>query len=327
MPANLTPQYLEADRRFKAARSPDEKLAALEEMLAVIPKHKGTEHLRGDLKRRVAKLKAEAEQAGRRRGGFSFTVEPEGAGQAALVGPANAGKSALLTRLTNAQSEVGEYPYTTRRPVAGMMPFVNIQIQLVDLPAISQTYMEAWVPSVIRPADLALLVVDAGSPALLDELEEVLAILERGKLRLWRGAAEEVPPGWAVKPAVLAANKCDRPEAETALELLREAYADRFPVVAVSAQTGAGLEPLKRAIYDGLGIVRVYSKAPGKEPSMASPVILRRGSTVLQMAEAIHKDFARNLDYARVWGSSKFTGQRVQREYVIQEGDIIELHC
>jgi small GTP-binding protein len=327
MPANLTPQYLEADRRFKAAKSVEEKVAALEEMLAVIPKHKGTEHLRGDLKRRMAKLKAEAEQGGRRRGGFSFAVEPDGAGQAALIGPTNAGKSALLQRLTNAQSEVGEYPYTTRRPIAGMMTFVNIQIQLVDLPAISETYMEAWVPSIIRPADLALLVADLANPALLEEVDEVLAILERGKMRLAGEVEREPSLGWVAKPALLVANKTDRPDTETALELLREAHAARFPVLAVSAQTGAGLESLKRAIYDALKIVRVYSKPPGKEPSMQSPVVLPLGSTVLEMAEAIHKDFARNLDYARVWGSSKFDGQRVQRDYVVQEGDVIELHC
>ncbi|HXZ43850.1 MAG TPA: GTPase, partial [archaeon] len=156
MPANLTPQYLEADKRFKAAKTVEDKVAALEEMLALIPKHKGTEHLQGDLKRRLAKLRADAEQVRRRRGGFSITVEREGAGQVVLVGPPNAGKSALLKRLTNAQPEIGDYPFTTRRPIAGMMPFINIQIQLVDLPAISEEYMESWVPTLVRPADLAL---------------------------------------------------------------------------------------------------------------------------------------------------------------------------
>lgn len=326
MPANLTPQYLEADRRFRAAKTVEEKLAALEEMLAVIPKHKGTEHLRGDLKRRMAKLKAEAEQAGRRRGGFSYAVDREGAGQVVLAGPTNAGKSALVRSLTNAQPEVGEYPFTTRRPLAGMMPYVNVQIQLVDLPAISATYMEPWVPSVVRPADLILLVADLANPAVLEETEEVLAVLERGKIRAGDGPSPEPGQGWAVMPALLAANKADAPDSGTALELLREAYRDRMPVHAVSAQSGQGLEALRRALYDALRIVRVYSKPPGKEPSMKSPVVLPQGSSVLEMAEAIHKDFARQFQYARVWGSSKFDGQRVQRDYVVQEGDIIELH-
>jgi ribosome-interacting GTPase 1 len=327
MPANLTPQYLEADRRFKEAKTAEEKVAALEEMMAVIPKHKGTEHLRGDLKRRYAKLKAEIDQARHRRGGFSFSVDKEGAGQVVLVGPPNVGKSALVAGITKAQTEVGEYPFTTRRPIAGMMSFINIQIQLVDLPAISDTYMEAWVPSLVRPADLVLLLADLGSPTLLEEFEQTLQILERGKLQFVSPAHTDVgEPGVARKPSILVANKIDLPGAADSLEVLRSLYAARFPLVAISAQTAQGCEPLKRAIYDGLRIVRVYSKPPGKDPSMQSPVVLPLGSTVVEMAADIHKDFAQQLKYARVWGSSKFDGQRVQRDYAVQEGDIIELH-
>ena len=326
MPANLTPQYLEADRRFKAARTIEEKVAALEAMLALIPKHKGTEHLQGDLKRRLAKLRAEAEQARHRRGGFSVTVEREGAGQVVLVGPPNAGKSALVKCLTNAQPQVGDYPFTTRRPIAGMMQFINIQIQLVDLPAISDEYMEPWVPSLVRPADLALLVVDAASPSLLEDVEQVIAILNRSKVALVSPGSSPPLLGWARVGTLLLANKADTPSVEAALEILRSYYGSRFPIHAVSVQTGLGLEPLRRMIYDRLGIVRVYSKPPGKEPSMQSPVVLPRGSTIVEMAAAIHKDFAQQLKFARVWGGTKFSGQRVQRDYVVQEGDVIELH-
>ncbi len=327
MPANLTPQYLEADRRFKAAKTVEEKVAALEEMLAIIPKHKGTEHLQGDLKRRLAKLRAEAEQTRRRRGGFSVSVDREGAGQVVLVGPTNAGKSALVKRLTHAQPEVAEYPFTTRRPSAGMMTYVNVQIQLVDLPAVSEEYMEPWVPSLVRPANLVLLVADLGSARALEDLEEVIGILERSRIALVSPAdstASEV--GWARKATLLLANKTDLPGVEAALEVLQSLYHGRFPICSISAQTGAGLETLRRQIYDSLNIVRVYSKPPGEEPSMQSPVVLPWGSTIMEMAEAIHKDFARQLKYARVWGSTKFDGQRVQRDYVVQEGDIIELH-
>ena len=327
MPANLTPQYLEAEKRFRAAKTLEDKLAALEEMLSVIPKHKGTEHLQGDLRRRLAKLRAEAEQARRRRGGFSLAVDREGAGQVVLAGPPNAGKSALVSRLTNAQTEVGDYPFTTRRPIAGMMPFINIQIQLVDLPAISDEYMEPWVPSLVRPADLVLLVADLASPSVLEDLEKVVTILSRSKVTL--AAPQDTPsppPGWAHKKALLLANKTDMPGAGPALEVLQSVYGSRFPVHGVSTKTGHGLEPLRRLIYEALGIVRVYTKPPGKDPSLQSPVVLPRGSTIVEMAAAIHKDFAQNLRFARVWGGSKFNGQRVQRDYVVQEGDIIELH-
>ncbi len=327
MPANLTPQYLEADRRFREAKSIEEKLAALDEMLAVIPKHKGTEHLRGDLKRRYAKLKADAEVARKRRGGFSVAVDREGAGQVVLVGPPNAGKSALVAVLTKSPTEVGEYPFTTRKPIAGMMPFVNIQIQLVDLPAVSDTYMEPWVPSLVRPADLCLIVADLASDSLLEDLADTLTILERSKVTLVAPGDGEAPAiGWARKPAVLAANKLDAPDAEDALEILRSEYETRYPVCAVSADTGQGLETLRRVIYDGLRIVRVYCKPPGEDPSMKSPVVLPRGSSVVAMAESIHKDFAHQLKFARIWGSGKFDGQRVQRDYLVQDGDIIEFH-
>jgi uncharacterized protein len=327
MPANLTPQYLEAERRFRDAKSTEEKLAALDEMMAVIPKHKGTEHLRGDLKRRYAKLKDEAEQARRRRGGFSVSVDREGAGQVVLVGPPNAGKSALVAALTKCPTDVGEYPFTTRKAIAGMMPFVNIQIQLVDLPAISDTYMEPWVPSLVRPADLCLLVADLASGTVLEDLEQVLAILERGKLTLVAPGDRAAPAvGWARKRAILVANKVEATDAGDTLEILRSVYEGRYPISAVSAQTGQGLEAVRRAIYDGLGIVRVYCKPPGEDPSMKSPVVLPLGSTVVEMAESIHKDFAHQLKFARIWGSGKFDGQRVQRDYIVQEGDILELH-
>jgi ribosome-interacting GTPase 1 len=326
MPANLTPQYLEADRQFKAAKGLEEKVAALEEMLALIPKHKGTEHLQGDLKRRLAKLKAEAEQARRRRGGFSISIDREGAGQVVLVGSPNAGKSSLVAGLTKAQPEVGEYPFTTRRPIAGMMQFVNIQIQLVDLPAISDGYMEPWVPSLVRPADLALLVADLAAPSALEDLKEVMAILGRSKVSLVPPGSPPAPVGWAHTETLILANKLDAPGAEAALEVVRSYYGPRFPVHAVSARTGYGLEPLRRVIYDALEIVRVYSKPPGKEPSLHSPIVLPRGSTVVEMAGAIHKDFVQQLKFARVWGGTKFSGQRVQRDYVVQEGDIVELH-
>jgi len=244
-----------------------------------------------------------------------------------LVGPPNAGKSALVATLTKCPTEVGEYPFTTRKPIAGMMPFVNIQIQLVDLPAVSDTYMESWVPSLVRPGDLCLLVADLASGTVLEDLEQVLAILERGKLTLVPPADTVAPAvGWARKRSILVANKLDAPDAGDALEILRSVYDGRYPVCAVSAQTGQGLEALRRAIYDGLRIVRVYCKPPGEDPSMKSPVVLPRGSTVVEMAESIHKDFAHQLKYARIWGSGKFDGQRVQRDYVVQEGDILELH-
>ncbi|MCX6553014.1 MAG: 50S ribosome-binding GTPase, partial [Acidobacteria bacterium] len=122
MPANLSPEYHRAEERLRGARSPDEKIAALEEMLRVIPKHKGTDHMQADLKGRIAKLRKEIGKKGGK-GGFTFIVPREGAGQVAIAGPPNSGKSSLVRALTRATPAVGSYPFTTREPVPGMMPF------------------------------------------------------------------------------------------------------------------------------------------------------------------------------------------------------------
>jgi hypothetical protein len=160
MPANLPPQYHEAEKRYRAAKTPVEKIQALQEMLAIIPKHKGTDHLVGDLKRRMARHQAEAQKKGAGGKGFSLYIDREGVGQAVLVGLPNVGKSLLLNRLTHARSEVADYPFTTRHPHPGMVEFENVQIQLVDLPPVSPEHTDLWVFSLIRNADIVLLVVD-----------------------------------------------------------------------------------------------------------------------------------------------------------------------
>ncbi len=326
MPANLTPQYRAAEQRFREAKTIPEKIEALEGMLAVIPKHKGTEHLQGDLKRRLAKLRDEAEHQAKR-GGFSISVPREGAGQVILAGPPNAGKSALLARLTRARPEVADYPFTTTRPVAGMLEVRSVQIQLVELPALSDDFMEPWVPNLVRPADLVLLVADLADEKAAAVVETVERILDRSKVTLARrplGGAPEI--GRAIKRALLVGNKADAPGAAARGEELQVLFGDRLPFLPVSAHTGQNLLALAEQIYDALEIIRAFSKPPGKQPSLKTPIVLPRGATILEFAETIHKDFAQHLKFARIWGGAKFEGQKVQRDYVVQDGDVIELH-
>ena len=157
MPANLTPQYLEAERRFRQATSPDEQLEALEAMMATIPKHKGTEHMRADIRRRMAKVRTEAARSKKAaaKGPTWHHVPREGAGQIALVGAPNAGKSRLLAALTNANPVVAPYPFSTRTPLPGMVPFEDINIQLVDLPPIAPETAEPWLFALARQQLLA----------------------------------------------------------------------------------------------------------------------------------------------------------------------------
>ncbi len=327
MPANLTPEYRDAERAFREASTTGEKIGALEHMLAVIPKHKGTEKMQGELRRRLAKLKQESEHArrtGPSRGAAIHHVEKEGAGQVALAGAANTGKSALVRRLTHAAPEVADFPFTTRAPLPGMMPFEDIQIQLVDLPPLDAQFGEAWVPQAIRNADAVLLVVDLAAMELLDEIEDTVALLEKAKIALGTRAA--LPYGYVAKPTLVVGNKVDLPGAAENFQAFTELYAGRFPAVAVSAETGQGLEEFKRAVFGMLGILRVYTKEPGKKAEVTKPYVLPAGATVAELAGRVHKDLLTHLKYARVWGHGKFEGQMVHRSHALADRDIVELH-
>jgi uncharacterized protein len=324
MPANLTPQYLEADRKFKAATSLQDKLTALEEMLATIPKHKGTERMQGDLKRRIAKLRDQMQRQKKSggRGKPFYHVEREGAGQVVLVGPPNAGKSALLRALTNAQPEIADYPFTTRAPLPGMMVYENVQVQLVDLPPITPDVTEGWLYGIIRTADAAALVVDLATDDVLSQTEQVQALPDQAKLAL-----VGTPTAPHHKCALVVANKLDASGAPERLALMRDFFRDTLPLHAVSAAHGTGLETLRRALFELLGVVRVYSKPPGRKVDTSTPFILKRGSTVMEAAQAIHKDFVARLKFARLWGKDEYQGQMVGRDHVLEDGDVIELHA
>ena len=335
MPANLTPQYLAAEQRFKDATTTQEKVEALEEMMAVIPKHKGTEKMQADLRRRLAKLRNEAEKKhGISKASAMYAVQRDGAGQVVLAGGANAGKSSLLARMTNAAPEIGDYPFTTRLPQPGMMPYENIKIQLVDMPPIDPNYYEPWMGSIIRQADMALLIADLSTDELLDEIENVLTILEDSRIRLTQLAdsgAEQSPVAFC--RTLLVANKCDVPNAPANLDILTEFFGSRFSILPVSALSGAGLESLRRKIFERLDVVRVYTKIPGKKVDLSSPpYVLKHGSTVLDAARAVHREFVHSLKFARIWSSEKssrsvkYEGQMVERTHPLEDGDILELH-
>jgi ribosome-interacting GTPase 1 len=295
-------------------------------MLRVVPKHKGTDGLQADLKARIAKLRRlPAKTAGK--SGFTHMVPREGAGQVALVGPPNSGKSTLVAALTRATPEVADYPFTTREATPGMMPFESIAIQLVDLPAVSAQHVEPWVFDLIRTADLCWVVVD-GRWA-IEGLDETLAVLAGRGIGLRRDGeplavrnAERI-----VRPALLVVTGLDRPEVWSSLEALASLLEGRWPIVAVSAVTGAGLDVLPRRTFDALGVIRVRTKPPGKPlDDTATPFTLPRGSTVEDLAARIHKDLQASMKSARVWGSAVFDGQTVHRTHVLSDGDIVEIH-
>ncbi|HEY3246957.1 MAG TPA: TGS domain-containing protein [bacterium] len=325
MPANLTPDYMAADKKFKAATTSADRLAALEEMLATIPKHKGTEKMQADLKRRIAKLRVEVQQRkkGAARGKPFYQIDKEGAGQIVLVGGPNAGKSMLLGALTNAEPDVADYPFTTRVPQPGMTSFENVQLQLVDLPAVTPEFAEGWLFGIIRSADVVLLVVDLSTDDLISATDAVRAQLAAANITL----IGERPAHSGEKRTLVVANKLDSRGAGERLALLREYLAGRLSVLPVSAAAGTGLDGLRAELFALLDVIRVYSKPPGKKVDLTAPFILKRGATVLDAADAIHKDFVARLKYARLWGGDTYQGQMVGRDHVLKDGDILELHA
>jgi len=324
MPANLPPQYFEAERNFRLAKSPEEKIAALEEMLAIMPKHKGTDHLRAELRGRIAKLTQLAtKKSGAHRA--SMAIEKEGAAQVAVIGLPNAGKSQLVASITNASPAVAEYPFTTHKATPGMMEFENIQIQLIDTPPLAPPSIEWWLRHMLIRADALLLVVDLNE-APLTQMEGITAQLEKIRIVIGERKAEE--PGTILyqKKALIIGSKLDLNNASENYPALKNKYEEQLPVMAISAKEGIGLEELKRAIYQMLDIIRVYTKTPRQKPDFNDPIILKRGSTLEDAAAAVHKDFAQKLKYARIWGSGKHDGLMAKRNHILKDGDVIELH-
>ena len=329
MPANLTPEYLKAEESYKEAREPEEKLRYLEMMLSTIPKHKGTDKMQADIKRRISKTKALLEKKGGAKRYNPFKVEREGIGQIAVVGPPNVGKSALVKKLTNAKCHVADYPYTTTKPIPGMMEFENVQIQLVDLPPVSIEFTEPVMVGMIRNTDGVVLIFDLSLDDPTSEIEEVIGVLKSHKVELSRTPGEKfTPDGIAHIKAIFLGNKMDVAGADKNLALIRELYGDHFQIFGVSAAENRGLEDIKREIFMMLNVVRAYTKSPGKKPDLSDPVVLDEGSTVMDFAASIHKDFVKKLKFARIWSKAtgKYDGQKVGRDEVVADGDVIELH-
>jgi ribosome-interacting GTPase 1 len=351
MPANLSPEYKNAQDAFRRASEPQEKLGHLKEMLRTIPKHKGTEHLQADIKTRIKELTEELSgpRKGGARGGPELSVRPEGAAQVAIIGPPNAGKSSLHVKLTGSHAVVGPYPFATKYPQPGMLPFQDVQFQLVDLPPVSHDYVEPWMGGTLQTADAVLLVSDLSDPECVDQLEAVERQLKAKKVDLVArvpgrqdavlavpagedgegGGAEEIEDPFRIRlPALLVASKADLyddPVAE--LETFQELAPDPFVSLAASTETGQGLDAIGPALFELLEVVRVYSKMPHHPPDMSKPFTLRSGGTVHDVAQQVHRGLATELRFARVWGpSAEFDGQQVSGDHPVKDKDVVELH-
>jgi len=328
MPANLTPQYFEKEKQLKTARTPEDKIAIMEELLSLIPKHNGTEKLQALYKTKIAKLKAQSQKkTATAKQGPIFYIDKAGAGQITFIGPPNTGKSSLIKALTNANPEIGNYPFTTHSPSPAMMKYENIQIQLVDMPPITHEYLEPWQAELIKNTDSVLIVLDLGSQDTGNDYKVLSDKLKERNIELVPANTEVSPEKrFFQKRALIAANKKDMPDSELNLLLLKGVCNADFEVFPVSSLQEEGLKELRERFFSVLNVVRVYSKMPGKKAEKRDPYIFNKGETLMDMAKTIHRDFAQKLKFARIWGTGKYQGQKVNHEYLLQDEDIIELH-
>ncbi len=305
MPANLTPEYKQAEQRYKEAITNSEKLDALRDMLAKLPKHKGTEKMQADLRKKISRLEKELKQKPKTatsRKERMYNISKQGAGQVAFLGAANSGKSSLFYALTGAESVIAEWPYSTPHPVVGMIVFENIQFQLIDMPPMIAEHTDPWQWGILRNADIVLATFQASDKSKADtDIVELKKEIDNYRLQnvIWI--------------ATMIDKRNDEP-IEYSVECLHTA-----------AEQLIGLEKVSQAIFDKLHIVRVYTKQPGKEADKNDPVILKKDSVLLDAAHHLHKDFAKNLKYARLW-NKEMDGIRVARDYILQDGDIVEFH-
>lgn len=328
MPTNLPPQYFEVEKKLKSAREPSEKIAVMEDLLAIIPKHKGTEKIRALYKTKIAKLKLLMQKKPSvSKPGAGHHIEKAGAGQVILVGPPNSGKSSLLAALTNAEPAIGDYPFTTHASSPAMMKFENVQIQLIDTPPITRDTFEFWQAEQIKNADGVLFLLDLGNRDTGLDFMDILEQLREKRIDLIPPeSGMENTPNLFSRKTLLLANKNDLSNADQHYDELQEFLGTGLRPHPVSALDEKSMEDLKKRIWELLNVLRVYSKSPGRKPDRDTPFVFPRGSTLMDMAKSVHRDFARNLKYARLWSEGKYQGQMVQRNYRLEDEDIIELH-
>ncbi len=345
MPVNATPEYQAAERKYNEAKTVQEKITALEEMLRKAPKHKSAENLVADIKRKLAKYRAQVEKekqtAGKK---FHIAVKKEGAAQVVLVGLTNSGKSYLLSKLTNAKPEISEHEFTTKMPEIGIMEHQGVKIQLVEIPAITEDFINKEKGptffSIIRNSDLIVFVLkeESDMKLLKEEFDKagIKIDKERPKVKVKKEGSGGINLVGKLKGNVEDATRICRDygimnavieiEGEITLEDLEEVVNERTAFMkSLKATSRDRIEDVKWKIWKNLDLMKVYTKQPGKEKDWP-PVALKKGATVRHLAEHIHKDFIKKFRFARVWGFSKYPGQQLGLDYELHDEDVVEFH-
>ena len=333
MPTNVPPQYRDAEQRFRDAVTIQAKIAALQEMLQIMPKHKGTDHLKAQLRSRLSRLMSDLETSSGGKGGRTepFSLPKEGAGRVTLIGPTNVGKSQILSSTTGARTKIGAYELSTQEPVPGMYPYSDIYIQMVDTPPITNRATQSRLYGLLRTSDIFVFVADLTNDPIAQTEESFSELSEWGFNLIGPNIEinEEVDQ-YTSKPTIIICNKADIPGALDEFGAMDDRFGSRYPVLMFSAEENVGEEELGTEIFQALNIMRVYTKSPRErlqDFTKRDPIVLSIGSTVGEAAHEVHKDLSQSLKFAILWGKSgKFEGQRVGRNHQLHDGDVIEIH-
>jgi ribosome-interacting GTPase 1 len=328
MPANLTPQYSKAEEAYRKAQTAQERVDCLEQMLTLIPKHKGTEKLQADLKTRLKEAREDVQvEKSAPKTAKSYRIPRQGAGTVIVIGAPNSGKSRVLKELTNAQPEVAPYPFTTREPLPGMMTWEDVHVQLIDTPPVTEHHIEPYLTGFVRSADVVLLCFDGSSD---DAPEQTVAVIEQFRTRKTQldvsSRFDDDDLSIVHVRTLLVVTRSDDPDSATRLEILRELTAVPFQIIAAELDRETSVAVLRRAVYDALDVIRAYTKKPGKPADYADPYTIPRGGTVEDLALKVHQDLAAGLKYAKTWAPDGSGGQTVGRDHVLADRDLVELH-
>jgi len=330
MTANLTPQYHEAEARYKAATTPEEKLAALEEMWRELPKHKSSEKIQADLKKKLSAARKALQQGGKKGPSKAdpFHIPKTGAGQIVLIGAPNTGKSSIVAGLTNAHVHVANFPFATPLPAPGSVAYEDVKIQLIDTPPVTADHVPAGFPGLWRSADALIVVVDLAVDTLLEDAEMCLDHLAARRIELTNGPRRlpAEPGGILHVPGFLLATKSDMPGANDNLEMLNELVGSSVRIESLSTRDADQMARLPRMFFDLLRVIRVYAKPRGHEPDLDDPFTLRAGSDVHEMARKVFHGLENRVKSARIWGQGVADGQQVHLDHVLCDKDIVELH-
>lgn len=328
MPANLTPQYQKAEAEYRRAQSAQEQIECLELMLKLIPKHKGTEKLQADLKTKLKEAREESEVEKKApKGGKSYRFPRQGAGTVVIIGGPNAGKSQILASLTKAEPAVAPFPFSTREPMPGMMAWKDAHVQLIDTPPITDTMFEPYILGFVRSADAVILCMDGGSDDGPEQAAEVVKQFQQRKTE-FGGESGFVDDDFSrVRIRTLfAVTRGDDPDASTRIEFFREMCDAPLEPLLVELSRPDSVEQLRKAIFDALSVIRIYTKKPGKPAEKVDPFTIPVGGTVEDLAAKVHRDLAESVKHARIWGTSAHDGQTVGKEHVLADEDVVELH-